>query len=299
MLKKVSNKVSKLYDKSFDIFKKCFRISDYPNNTQLQHYNNDYFDKKIIILTNDIINKDKHKDDTNLNPYIKMDIEPDTIIDEDEENKYIIDIHQDKKIYIEPEPKKKKEVVDTTNKNFILYYLDRIDITYNEILYHIQKYSVYKVLERNSNNIFNNDLKFFVTNENHIIFTNNILKIRTFWESNLIMCYTLKDIIIKIHKHKICVFATYNLALLYLERFFNNYGLIILDEQNFYIFFTISLLVANKYNEDSPYNNYSFSYITGIPLKMLNKLEVLFLNILKYDLNYNLNEFEKIKYIIH
>jgi len=113
--------------------------------------------------------------------------------------------------------------------------------------------------------------------------------------------YNLNNVLYRCCRYNITIFSTYNLAIIYLERFFNNCNIQIanlLNQYNFYIFFIVSLTIAIKYNDDQPYNSYSLSYISGIPLNILNKFEILFLQIIDYNLYYKINEFEHIHKII-
>lgn len=113
--------------------------------------------------------------------------------------------------------------------------------------------------------------------------------------------YNLSNVIYRCCKYNITLFSTYNLALLYLERFFNKCNIQIanlLNEYNFYIFFSLALSTSIKYNDDEPYNNYSISFISGIPLQLFNKLEIIFLQILDYNLFYHIHEFNHIQNII-
>lgn len=113
--------------------------------------------------------------------------------------------------------------------------------------------------------------------------------------------YNLSNFIYRCCKYNITLFSTYNLALLYLERFFSKCNIHIanlLNEYNFYIFFSLALIISIKYNDDEPYNSYSLSFISGIPLHLFNKLEKLFLQILDYNLYYQIHEFNHIQNII-
>jgi len=177
-------------------------------------------------------------------------------------------------------------------------FLNQIIIRYTDIFYYIHNYCLHKLIQKKSKELQLPNLSHFLMNNTHIEFQDNIVSIETLIESNKIVSYSLKNVIIRLHKYNITIFSTYNLALLYLERFFNNYGLHHLDDDNFYMFYIIALMIACKYNDDEPYNNYSFAHISGIPLPILNKLEVLFLNIIEHKLLFNIDDMTKIKNIV-
>lgn len=177
-------------------------------------------------------------------------------------------------------------------------FLNQIIIRYTDIFYYIHNYCLHKLIQKKSKELQLPKLSQYLMDNTHIEFQDNIVSIETLIESNKIVSYSLKNVIIRLHRYNITIFSTYNLALLYLERFFNNYGLNHLDEDNFYMFFIIALMIACKYNDDESYNNYSFAYISGIPLPILNKLEVLFLNIIEHKLLFHMDDMAKIKNIV-
>lgn len=177
-------------------------------------------------------------------------------------------------------------------------FLNQIIIRYTDIYYYIHNYCLHKLIQKKSKELQLPKLYQYLMDNTHIEFQDNIVSIETLIESNKIVSYSLKNVIIRLHRYNITIFSTYNLALLYLERFFNNYGLNHLDEDNFYMFFIIALLIACKYNDDESYNNYSFAYIAGIPLPIFNKLEVLFLHIIEHKLLFHIDDMAKIKNIV-
>jgi hypothetical protein len=177
-------------------------------------------------------------------------------------------------------------------------YLNQIIIRYTDIFYYIHNYCLHKIIQKQSKKLHLPDLSQYLMDNTHIEFKDNIVSIETLIEAKKIESYSLKNVIIRLHRYNITIFSTYNLALLYLERFFNNYGLNHLDEDNFYMFYIIALMIACKYNDDEPYNNYSFAYIAGIPLPILNKLEILFLHIIEHKLLFNMDDMHKIKTIV-
>lgn len=63
------------------------------------------------------------------------------------------------------------------------------------------------------------------------------------------------------------------------------YGLT--DERRIFLYIIVSLIIANKYNDDNTFTNRSWSNATGIPIEELNKQERDWLTICNYDLHFS------------
>lgn len=176
-----------------------------------------------------------------------------------------------------------------------------IKIRYQEIYNHILKY--YNFKEEQKNKYFYNNYNFhnifYICNSSNNIVNNISTIIVQITETDYINNnYNLYNIIYRLYKYNITRFSTYNLSLLYLDRFFNLYSLKSYNDITFNIFFSICLLIAGKFNDDQPYNNYSYSVVTNIPLHLINKLEIALLQLFDYNLSYNISEINYIKDII-
>jgi hypothetical protein len=185
-----------------------------------------------------------------------------------------------------------------------------IRIQHQETYFHIYKY--YNHLKKNisfQNNIninFNSNLNsdcFAIKPAGSLILNeinNIILELLDTKFDNNNSNFTLSNIIYRLYKHDVTRFSTYNLSLVYLDKLFlQYYNYIKLTNLNtFIIYFIICLLIASKYNDDQPYNNYSYSVISYIPLNIVNKLEILILQLFDYNLSYTIQEIKYIKDII-
>lgn len=60
------------------------------------------------------------------------------------------------------------------------------------------------------------------------------------------------------------------------------------DERMIYLYVIVSLIIANKYNDDNTFTNRSWSNATGLPAEELNRYEKDWLLSCNYDLHFNL-----------
>lgn len=94
---------------------------------------------------------------------------------------------------------------------------------------------------------------------------------------------SLKSFIDRIFIYSNIEYTTLFLGLIYLQKFLINSSLF-LTEYNVFKLIGISILIANKYNEDKVYCNDYYSKIIGISLEELNLLEGTYLDIINYEL---------------
>ncbi|PRP77963.1 hypothetical protein PROFUN_14067 [Planoprotostelium fungivorum] len=101
----------------------------------------------------------------------------------------------------------------------------------------------------------------------------------------------LSDYLDRIVRYTPCSPETYILALLFLDRLSMGRDIPITSLNVHRLLFT-SVLIASKTLDDTTYNNKYYSYVAGIDLQELNGLERKFLNLIDYNLNVSLENFE-------
>lgn len=79
-------------------------------------------------------------------------------------------------------------------------------------------------------------------------------------------------------------------ALVYIDRLTNNEVISGISFHNIHRLLAVSIMVSTKFYQDQPLSNRRWAHILGIPLRELNKVEVNFLQSLKYDLNLRIEE---------
>jgi hypothetical protein len=65
-----------------------------------------------------------------------------------------------------------------------------------------------------------------------------------------------------------------------------------LKSSSAYHIFAICLLMSLKMLEDNPFNNESFSRLSGIKLKLLNDMEIAFLKVFDFSINVSVDDFD-------
>ncbi|ORY02708.1 hypothetical protein K493DRAFT_254693, partial [Basidiobolus meristosporus CBS 931.73] len=81
------------------------------------------------------------------------------------------------------------------------------------------------------------------------------------------------------------------LALYYVYRLKNQHGLATETPGSEYFVFTVGLILANKYLDDSTFTNQSWASVSRIPLKEINRIEKEFLKGLNFRLHVTEKEF--------
>jgi len=106
---------------------------------------------------------------------------------------------------------------------------------------------------------------------------------------------SIKDYLNRIIKYTPCSAECYLLALIFLDRIMTSRS-IQLNSYNVHRFLIISVLIATKILDDSPYENRYFSHVGGISVQELNQLERQFLVLLNFNLNIPPRYFECYRY---
>ncbi|ORY06612.1 hypothetical protein K493DRAFT_190414, partial [Basidiobolus meristosporus CBS 931.73] len=81
------------------------------------------------------------------------------------------------------------------------------------------------------------------------------------------------------------------LALVYIQRFKSSSPCTMGADSSEGRLFAVALMLANKFLDDGPFTNRTWSEVTGIPLSEINIMEREFLTILSFDLNMSHREF--------
>lgn len=103
-----------------------------------------------------------------------------------------------------------------------------------------------------------------------------------------------KNIIFRSKMEKECSIV----CLIYIERMIQKSGLYI-NEKNWKKLTLISLIIASKVWDDESYENIHFSKVfTRYPLREINSLERLFLNIIEYDVGVKKSEYAKYYFVL-
>lgn len=79
-------------------------------------------------------------------------------------------------------------------------------------------------------------------------------------------------------------------ALVYIDRLINNEVISGISFHNIHRLLAVAIMVSTKFNEDQPYSNRRWAHILGIPLRELNKVEISFLQSLRYDLKVTIED---------
>ena len=91
---------------------------------------------------------------------------------------------------------------------------------------------------------------------------------------------------------------TFILALIYIDKICETAS-IVLSENNIHRILFMSILTAIKYNEDLYYDNEYYAKIAGISAKELQKMELEYLKLIKFELYINKSKFDKYKNYIN
>eukprot|EP01119_Soliformovum_irregulare_P009725 TRINITY_DN2339_c0_g1_i1.p1 TRINITY_DN2339_c0_g1~~TRINITY_DN2339_c0_g1_i1.p1 ORF type:complete len:262 (+),score=30.34 TRINITY_DN2339_c0_g1_i1:146-931(+) len=102
---------------------------------------------------------------------------------------------------------------------------------------------------------------------------------------------SIQDYLNRIIKYTPCTPECYFLALIFLDRIIMNCS-VRLNSYNIHRFLLVSVLIASKILDDSPYENRYFSHVGGIPIGELNTLERQFLVLVNFNLNIPSRSFE-------
>ena len=109
---------------------------------------------------------------------------------------------------------------------------------------------------------------------------------------------SIQDYLYRVHSFSEVEDNTLILALIYIDEICD-ISSIILSEYNIYKILFTSIIIAIKYNEDLFYDNKYYARIAGVTLKELKKMEIEFLELIKFELYVNKNIFEKYKRYIN
>lgn len=95
-----------------------------------------------------------------------------------------------------------------------------------------------------------------------------------------------------IQKHNVITFHDIISAFVYLKKIIYNPNL--LENRDFYHKFVIAVMLACKFNEDTPYNNESYNRLSGISLSIINDMELSFLFACNWEVVISQNEYEHV-----
>lgn len=77
----------------------------------------------------------------------------------------------------------------------------------------------------------------------------------------------------------------YELAKKLMKKFFKNVNIYSYNLTNFANIITVSICIANKFIQDEPYNNWSFSSLLKMDVYTFNQLEIYFLSAIKFNIH--------------
>ena len=100
---------------------------------------------------------------------------------------------------------------------------------------------------------------------------------------NVIPNITLEQYLNRIFKYTKMEISSLIISIMYIDRFIqaNNY---VLTYYNIYRLLLTSCLLSIKFNEDFQFNMKRYAEIAGIPVELLNKLEIVMFYLIKYNL---------------
>lgn len=94
-----------------------------------------------------------------------------------------------------------------------------------------------------------------------------------------------KNILYKMIKYKMLDPNIYKLSIILLENFMQKQPYLKNKNLNNFInLFTISICISNKFIEDNPYTNDSYSELISMNIYLFNKLELYFLSVIQFDI---------------
>jgi hypothetical protein len=94
-----------------------------------------------------------------------------------------------------------------------------------------------------------------------------------------------KNILYKMIKYKMLDPNIYKLSIILLENFMQKQPYLKNKNLNNFInLFTISICISNKFIEDNPYTNDSYSELISMNIYLFNKLELYFLSVIQFNI---------------
>lgn len=128
--------------------------------------------------------------------------------------------------------------------------------------------------------------------ENKYIF--DIIINTRFDKKNINIGYAkLKHNLILLKYHKMISNISFYMSYYYMKKIYKNNN-IHCDEKNICILYIIGLCIANKFIDDSPYNNQSYCELLNIPIRIFNNYELVYLNLINYDLGIDMENLKEL-----